>query len=389
MHPHPSVLPSFSGALCASAGKPPTFALLVVGALRTFHDPRVFTSIRSNVIDALGAPSVVFIYGKLDSGVAMTTLRSRFKVHTRQGLPPEERLRRLHAAAAYLSRSGGAEVVVKFVNQSDLAESPVNLRCPSFNYSNTPIAGHLAAVMQANCAGSLQSHAAGYAEMVAYERDKGVKFDWVAKLRPDGMWLSSVRPWCTYNPHAGYLIFPQPTDWFFMVPRRAAHTMLVEPWTRYRKCTRKEDMAELEAPCCGGSSPNSVVVGAMHLTRLPTIGFLIDLGRSSPARGGEHVWPRPWSDVRYPVAGSALVPWIFNMVVLREGTSNDFCNGKLLMPNAVDGHPQRPWYLEKRLTEDWGWSYFYSMSNCQRLLDREVAAWPNAEGDAPPAEGRP
>ena len=45
---------SFSQAACAADGPPPTFALLLVGNFRTFYDPRVYKSIRTNLIDALG-----------------------------------------------------------------------------------------------------------------------------------------------------------------------------------------------------------------------------------------------------------------------------------------------------------------------------------------------
>ena len=58
---------SFQQAACAADGPSPLFALLLVGNFRTFYDPRVYKSIRTNLIDALGARSVVFIYGKLDS----------------------------------------------------------------------------------------------------------------------------------------------------------------------------------------------------------------------------------------------------------------------------------------------------------------------------------
>ena len=53
-------LQSFTEALCAANGPPPLFALLLVGNVRTFYEPRVYKSIRANLIDALGAPSVAF-----------------------------------------------------------------------------------------------------------------------------------------------------------------------------------------------------------------------------------------------------------------------------------------------------------------------------------------
>ena len=57
---------SVADELCA-ATKPhnPWIALLLAGNFRTFSDPRVYKTIRANLVDALGAQVVTFIYGKL------------------------------------------------------------------------------------------------------------------------------------------------------------------------------------------------------------------------------------------------------------------------------------------------------------------------------------
>lgn len=65
----PSSNVSHSDELCSSASAPdrkPWIAVVLCGNFRTFSDPRVYKSIRANLVDALGGNVVTFIYGKLD-----------------------------------------------------------------------------------------------------------------------------------------------------------------------------------------------------------------------------------------------------------------------------------------------------------------------------------
>ena len=101
---------SFADEACAAyGGQPPRVALLLVGNFRTFAEPRVYKSIRRNLIDALGGRTSAFIYGKLDHehhGAALQTERNKdFKI-----ISYASRLAAVHRAVDYLSAAGGADV---------------------------------------------------------------------------------------------------------------------------------------------------------------------------------------------------------------------------------------------------------------------------------------
>lgn len=375
-------LQSFTEALCAANGPPPLFALLLVGNVRTFYEPRVYKSIRANLIDALGAPSVAFLYGKLDAELVRGTTRSGVKIkptdkesaHGFSGGPRRsygQRMEELHRAAEFLSSNGGPEVVMKVVNSSH-ASHYINQRCPWLAW-----AGRERWFWETAFAGQLQSHAIGYDMMEAYEAKHQRYFTSVAKVRLDGMWLASIRPWCTYRLDAAYTIFPQPQDWFFMVPRRAAKLVFLEPFRRYQNCSALKDMDALQAqtkhgyPCCGGNGPNAIIMGTLELARIPMIGCLVDMGQPSAARPAS-----------YP-AGSAVMPWLFNVVLLRDETVNEWCTNKYLVPSRPNptqfegsamAAKRGVGSAEGRKTAelvDWSWSYFYDVASCMRLLDPE------------------
>jgi hypothetical protein len=116
--------PAFADAACA-AFQPPRIALLLCGNFRTFGDPRVYRSIRSNFIDAIGGRPTVFIFGKLEAE-HLDSVHSR--LHTAFVPPPlAERERMVREAAAHLSANGGPDVVMTIANRSNVAAH--NPRC--------------------------------------------------------------------------------------------------------------------------------------------------------------------------------------------------------------------------------------------------------------------
>ena len=170
-------------AICSASGTPPRVAVLLVGNFRSFYDERVYRSIRANLIDALGARTTVFIYGKTDSEHVRGKRRDNGLsidvnfISTQSGLQAFEDKRReqnivnLKRAAAYLGSNGGPQVEMQMVNSTKI---DLNSKCPwVFNGLK----------WEPYYMGQLQSHAMGYEMMAAYEARHHVRFDLVIKAR--------------------------------------------------------------------------------------------------------------------------------------------------------------------------------------------------------------
>ena len=149
-----------------------------------------------------------------------------------------------------------------------------------------------------------------------------------------------------------------------MVPRPSAALVFHEPFRRYRQCTTLADMNTLQAntsdgkPCCGGNGPNSIIMGTLELARIPIIGCLVELGRPGPHRP------------TLP-AGSAVMPWLFNVIILRDATLNEWCKNKYLV--AAKPKPTHMWMQGTNDVNNynWPWNYFHDEASCMRLLDPE------------------
>lgn len=300
----PCTLSSFQDAFCAADGPPPLFALIMAGNFRTFSDPRVFESIRANLIDALGAPCVVFIHGKVSSGYIAPNMRH---INNKKRYNHSETMR----AVKHLSAHGGPEVVLRVVNES--VQSPlvkINPRCKWVG--KAPIAYELA------YAGQLHSNKAGYEMMERFEQQRGVRFNWVAKARLDAAWLNSVQPWCTLRKGTAYASWPQPQDWFFVLPRDVSSMVLKKPHQNYISCTKADDMLKWQANCCGGG-PTAQVVGGIMAARVPLV-------------GPEYLGSK-WGNA--PI-GSYPVPFRWPAFLVREtdkdATSVSFGCGSILLP---------------------------------------------------------
>ena len=350
---------TFAAAACAADGTPPLVAFLFVGNFRTFYDPRVYTSIRTNLIDALGARSVAFIFGKLDSENVRGQRRDtgqQVRPTDPNYSPRRSSLEAIHKAAAHLSAHGGPEVVMEIVNGSK--------SIPLINPGCGWLGGFKSdrAHWEEGYVGQLQSHAKGYDMMAEYERRKGVSFDHVVKVRLDAMWINSVRPWCTLRRDAAYVIYPQPADWFQLVPRHVATQSMKGPFARYQSCKAKEDMVSWEAACCGGG-PTGQLLGAVMSTRVPIIG---------PEYVGSKWGPAP--------SGSYVMPWLWPMVVMRDDTYNEWCRKEFLTPS-------RPMNDGKGMDTSMPFRFFYDQYQCERILDPESLRYdrPGAKRATPPA----
>ena len=338
-------LASFQDALCAADGPPPLFALILAGNFRTFSDPRVFESIRANLIDALGAPCVVFIWGKVSTGYVAPNLRHENKKN-------HHNHSKIMRAVEHLSARGGPEVVLRIVNES-VQSSLVNIN-PRCQWVDRIIKDWK--TYELAYAGQLHSNAAGYEMMESFEQRRGIRFDWVARVRLDAAWLNSVRPWCTLRKGTAYLCWPQPPDWFFVVPRDVSSMVFKKPHQNYISCKTANDMLKWQANCCGGG-PTAQVVGGIMAARVPVVG---------PEYTGSK-----WGNA--PV-GSYPVPHLWPVVLLRNGDDNKtvqtFGCGAFMLPPSQEhagtwGNTQGGIFGAGKARH---WRLFYDRESCERMM---------------------
>lgn len=324
---------SLPAALCA-ASKAVRVAIILSGNFRTFSDPRVYMSIRHNLIDALGN-AVVFIHGKLRNEVKPAEMGGPTKPREEKRSYIEQ-LGAIEVATRYLAQHGSAvEVVVQVANET--AWSVVNVRCGWLHYLD---GSSRSRPLIWAYSGQMHSASEAFRILEMYEQTHNVTFDWVAKARLDGVWMRSVAPYCAYERGTVYTAHPAPIDWFMLMPRVVAAAAMRGVWERYSTCSGMS-MAMHIADCCGGG-PTGAVMGAVMESRAPLVGF------PYPERFLRH-GPR----VKAP-EGSRTLGNLFAVVVMSdapEPTDGDRCTHEFLYAGAQP--------------------YFATEANCREILDPE------------------
>lgn len=165
---------------CAASATPPRVAWCVAGGARTLSEPVVHRSIRTNLIDAFGARSTVFALLK----TADNSDKLGWNVPARDSSEAE--------VAAALAVLGVSRPNLRFATP---AEEPVpNPKCqllPEWMGKagkrqgvKTWLNSHLPGTL-----GQISSWSQCFALVKEHERETGVKFDLVAKVRPDTYWF--------------------------------------------------------------------------------------------------------------------------------------------------------------------------------------------------------
>jgi hypothetical protein len=197
----------------------PRIAVCVTGSARTLWAPRVYRSMFTNAISALGANTSVFMDLKLAApGTAQTAKDNvdepgKGHVHvTKAMLQPALDLLR-------------PERVQFDSPASSLPAEGLPAGCTVSGFA----ADHLAGLM-----GQWLGTASCFKMVEEHEAKQGARFDWVMRLRTDDVWFSSLPPWCALQP--GEAVFeialnpgdkPRPqarggVDWWFILPRASA-----------------------------------------------------------------------------------------------------------------------------------------------------------------------
>ena len=307
----------------AKDGTLPWVAVVLSGNFRTFSDPRVYKTIRSNLIDAIGGNVVTFVYGKLDGEQKPVHLKGGALHSSAHAQDSEEEHVRM--GLAYLAEDG-REVETRFLRKTP--EDIIEPDCPMYNSSRTNGMSWL----EMTYIGQVHSlHNSG--KMVqAYEERNNISFSWVAKARLDAMWLRSVGPWCSYRAKTAYVISPAPADWFMLLPRAAAMRTMLRPFEHYRMCGKLKSSAPMvdnSASCCGGG-PTAQIMGEIQQARVALIG---------PRYEGSKWGPKP-------VGSMEMANSLFHTLVMRTADAQqpwhrDWCATQFLYGKPQPYFPDR------------------------------------------------
>ena len=234
--------------------KRPTFAVCVMGQLRSFSSIMAHETIKRNVIESFGANRTLVYMQVAATAVRGSTFNGKIDV---ENWPyPDSHIDRI---TKYVARAKGAEVHVKVLRMS--GEDRVRLTA---SHRNETLCRerHVANFGSARDArpyrrdDSYFSHPNDFtrrqfrsflAQLQDFEdcwkwvrkkeADLGLKVDFVLKTRPDAVWLRPIEPYCTFR-EAQRLV--RRRDWAFLVARPmidSFHRM----YTNYMSCTTRND----------------------------------------------------------------------------------------------------------------------------------------------------
>lgn len=329
---------------------PRSTALLLGGNARSFIDPRVYSSIKHNLMGGYGGQIVLFAFIKPDPETNKPTQNHLFALPT--DLPT-----RVEHALNFIAKDTPTKNITRAVNASVY----FNPKCewPAKQDDSIALA----------YSGQLYSNFLLYQMMSDFEKERNTTFDTVIRTRPDMLWLHSVRPWCTYDHEAAYLSHRQPQDWFFMIPRRIAKEVLSVPYEAYSTCdventsthSRAHPMLEYSMDCCGGG-PTAMIYAAVIRSNLRVIG---------------PPWPREGTRiglkeyVQPSVEGSMEFREMFPCMVVRNEEPTEWCKVKY-------GH-----YLYRGGPGVAPWMFFPSEAVCQKSLDPYKPFHRKRESDSP------
>jgi len=157
----------------------PLTAICLVGAARTLTIPRVYRSIKDNLIDSLSANTVTFAHLKLSD--APVKKQTKFGYFRRINASEVE----LKVPLEYIK----PHQVVTYQGEND--DRLLNPKCPLSrewgikHRRDTFFTGD----NEVRLVGQLHAMYECYKSVLDYEKVSGVKFDAVTKIRPDTVWL--------------------------------------------------------------------------------------------------------------------------------------------------------------------------------------------------------
>lgn len=162
----------------------PLVAYCFTGALRSFAEPRVYGSIRENLIDKFSARRRLFFVVSFDCRLGTDTFEQQnaSSAIALPGCQSDYTTREIDAALAYVGANSFEVVPNVPPPRVQCAAAPDVERHPSFWYQQSKTARCFAAVER-------------------HEAATGTCFDWVVRVRPDDVWKGPVPPAYSLQPN--------------------------------------------------------------------------------------------------------------------------------------------------------------------------------------------
>lgn len=196
---------SAADAVCASFGTRPLVALFIVGAARTFSQPLLYLTIRTNLVEAFGGQTTVFVNVKLkdDRG-------DRRLMYGRLITPSYK-----DTLAAVRALDQTAHRVVSRIRPGEW-----NGPC-----SDSMILKGRRHDLSHSLHQQAMSRAESLEMLLADEARHNITYQTVIFTRPDVAWPLPIRPWCWWPTE----IRSRLTDWSWIFPRRDSEVFLGGP----------------------------------------------------------------------------------------------------------------------------------------------------------------
>jgi len=216
--------PNIAQMLCSSFDRPKV-AVCLHGAARSFPHVLVHTSMKENLIDAMGADSTVFLHLSLKD--ARADARKEFGGTFRDVSHQDVQraadvlgIKREHTAISE-ERAAALPDCHNFQDNYDIrrskSQSENHVETLDYLYS---LAGQL-------------SHREGCMRLVREEEAvANTTFDSVIIARADITYYSAMPPYCMFNHNKPRRYW----DWFYHVPRSQADGLFSEPWRQFYGC---------------------------------------------------------------------------------------------------------------------------------------------------------
>ena len=192
-----------SNAVCEADARPKV-AFCFAGAARTLVQPRIYRSVRSNLIEAFGGDAVIFAAIKLPDHIGDRTSR----------IATSDQRTRVELALSHIGAKGRRVILT---NESRLPGSQEPQSCAK---QPRPSERALFDSMVAQ----LNNRAACHSLIVGWEVRHQSQFQFVIYARPDMVWPVAMRPYCFWD--RSKLL--RKRDYVYMLPRIEATKLLQE-----------------------------------------------------------------------------------------------------------------------------------------------------------------
>jgi len=213
--------PHIAEMLCSSFTRPKV-AMCFHGAARSFPNTLIHTSMKQNLVDALGADSTVFLH--LTRKDARGDTRDSFG-----GTFPDPSQEDINAAANVLGVPAAQMKILEGPNM----ELPA---CPNFNANyeeRRKSTDHVNSMGYLYSLAGQISHREGCMQLIReHEKRTNTKFDAVILSRADLTFYNAMPPYCTMDLKRTRRYW----DWFYAAPREVADALFSEPYQRFYGC---------------------------------------------------------------------------------------------------------------------------------------------------------